>query len=230
MNDEDRLERNLPSKNTMGLLVSKTSILSSRYRLPPHSINSHTRCCIPPSQAYLAFFVIDDLQMDQSVRILTYPFFSYVQKLLFFLSSRVITFACNNHNNVGDSVEWESLKGVLFSWWYYLDILWCDLRLLPRDIGSFMYAISVFIGIANALIMKIATKYTMTSMSVREPVMSLAVQPVSKDSGGQFSKALNRFQKEDPTFKVRLDPESGLVLSKELRCFSSPLSISYFSL
>ncbi|KAF2283191.1 hypothetical protein GH714_043521 [Hevea brasiliensis] len=52
-------------------------------------------------------------------------------------------------------------------------------------------------------------RYTMTSMNVPEPVMSLAVQPVSKDSGGQFSKALNRFQKEDPTFRVGLDPESG---------------------
>ncbi|WVZ75408.1 hypothetical protein U9M48_023461 [Paspalum notatum var. saurae] len=52
-------------------------------------------------------------------------------------------------------------------------------------------------------------KYTMTSMNVPEPVMSLAVSPISKDSGGQFSKALNRFQKEDPTFRVGLDPESG---------------------
>ncbi|RYR23726.1 hypothetical protein Ahy_B02g057212 [Arachis hypogaea] len=42
----------------------------------------------------------------------------------------------------------------------------------------------------------------MTSMNVPEPVMSLAVQPVSKDSGGQ---------KEDPTFRVGLDPESGQV-------------------
>ncbi|CAJ2669875.1 unnamed protein product [Trifolium pratense] len=54
-----------------------------------------------------------------------------------------------------------------------------------------------------------SVKYTMTSMSVPEPVMSLAVQPISKDSGGQFSKALNRFQREDPTFRVGLDPESG---------------------
>ncbi|KAJ7003838.1 elongation factor G-1, partial [Populus alba x Populus x berolinensis] len=54
-----------------------------------------------------------------------------------------------------------------------------------------------------------SVKYTMTSMNVPEPVMSLAIQPVSKDSGGQFSKALNRFQKEDPTFNVGLDPESG---------------------
>jgi hypothetical protein len=27
----------------------------------------------------------------------------------------------------------------------------------------------------------------------------------------QFSKALNRFQREDPTFRVGLDPESGQV-------------------
>lgn len=54
-----------------------------------------------------------------------------------------------------------------------------------------------------------SVKYTMTSMNVPEPVMSLAVSPVSKDSGGQFSKALNRFQREDPTFRVGLDPESG---------------------
>ncbi|XP_024453981.1 elongation factor G-1, mitochondrial isoform X2 [Populus trichocarpa] len=54
-----------------------------------------------------------------------------------------------------------------------------------------------------------SVKYTMTSMNVPEPVMSLAIQPISKDSGGQFSKALNRFQKEDPTFRVGLDPESG---------------------
>ncbi|XP_031499860.1 elongation factor G, mitochondrial-like [Nymphaea colorata] len=52
-------------------------------------------------------------------------------------------------------------------------------------------------------------KYTMTSMNVPEPVMSLAISPVSKDSGGQFSKALNRFQKEDPTFRVGIDSESG---------------------
>lgn len=52
-------------------------------------------------------------------------------------------------------------------------------------------------------------KYTMTSMNVPEPVMSLAISPSSKDMGGQFSKALNRFQREDPTFRVGLDKDSG---------------------
>ena len=49
----------------------------------------------------------------------------------------------------------------------------------------------------------------MTSITVPEPVMSLAVAPKNRESSGAFSKALNRFTKEDPTFKVGLDGESG---------------------
>ena len=49
----------------------------------------------------------------------------------------------------------------------------------------------------------------MTSMKVPEPVMSLAVSPKSRTETANFSKALSRFQREDPTFKVRLDEESG---------------------
>lgn len=35
-----------------------------------------------------------------------------------------------------------------------------------------------------------SVKYTMTSMNVPEPVMSLAVSPISKDSGGQVTTFL----------------------------------------
>ena len=42
----------------------------------------------------------------------------------------------------------------------------------------------------------------MLPMSVPEPVMSLAIMPKSRDATANFSKALNRFTKEDPTFKV----------------------------
>lgn len=49
----------------------------------------------------------------------------------------------------------------------------------------------------------------MTSITVPEPVMSLAIAPKSREASGAFSKALNRFTKEDPTFKVGLDAESG---------------------
>ncbi|CCD24313.1 Mef1p NDAI_0C06540 [Naumovozyma dairenensis CBS 421] len=50
-------------------------------------------------------------------------------------------------------------------------------------------------------------RYSMSSMYVPDSVISLSISPKSKDSAN-FSKALNRFQKEDPTFRVRFDPES----------------------
>jgi len=51
--------------------------------------------------------------------------------------------------------------------------------------------------------------YAMTSMFVPSPVISVAIK--AKDSGAeiQMSKALNRFTKEDPTFKCWVDPESN---------------------
>jgi elongation factor G len=51
--------------------------------------------------------------------------------------------------------------------------------------------------------------YTMTSMHVPDAVISLAVEPKEKTTGTNFSKALNRFTKEDPTFRVHRDEESG---------------------
>ncbi|KAL6450967.1 MEF1 Elongation factor G [Candida maltosa Xu316] len=48
---------------------------------------------------------------------------------------------------------------------------------------------------------------TMSSMFVPEAVISLSIAPKTKDNGA-FSKAMNRFQKEDPTFRVHYDPES----------------------
>ena len=49
----------------------------------------------------------------------------------------------------------------------------------------------------------------MESIHVQDPVMSLSITPVGKDSATAFSKALNRFQREDPTFRVHVDKESG---------------------
>ncbi|CAG8810266.1 13153_t:CDS:2, partial [Racocetra persica] len=46
-----------------------------------------------------------------------------------------------------------------------------------------------------------------TSMFVPDPVISLSITPKVKDSPN-FSKALNKFQKEDPTFRVTYDLES----------------------
>jgi elongation factor G len=51
--------------------------------------------------------------------------------------------------------------------------------------------------------------YTLTSMHVPDAVISLAVEPKDKTTATNFSKALNRFTKEDPTFRVHRDEESG---------------------
>ena len=53
------------------------------------------------------------------------------------------------------------------------------------------------------------TRVTMTSMFVPAPVISLAVSPKDKTNAANFSKALNRFTKEDPTFRVHRDEESA---------------------
>ncbi|CCF57737.1 hypothetical protein KAFR_0D00900 [Kazachstania africana CBS 2517] len=50
-------------------------------------------------------------------------------------------------------------------------------------------------------------EYSMSSMYVPDSVVSLSIKPKSKDLAN-FSKALNRFQKEDPTFRARYDEES----------------------
>jgi elongation factor G len=50
---------------------------------------------------------------------------------------------------------------------------------------------------------------TMTSMFVPNAVISLAVTPKDKGSASNFTKALNKFRKEDPTFRVHRDEESG---------------------
>ncbi|OQS00211.1 elongation factor G, mitochondrial precursor [Thraustotheca clavata] len=51
-------------------------------------------------------------------------------------------------------------------------------------------------------------KFTMTSLHVPDPVMSLAIIPNNKQNLSNFSKSLNRFQREDPTFRVRVDDDS----------------------
>lgn len=50
---------------------------------------------------------------------------------------------------------------------------------------------------------------TMTSMFVPSPVISLAIAPKKKEDLENLNKALGKFSKEDPTFKVHQDPESA---------------------
>jgi elongation factor G len=54
-----------------------------------------------------------------------------------------------------------------------------------------------------------SVNFTMTSMHVPDAVISLAVAPKERTGQANFSKALNRFTKEDPTFRVHRDEESA---------------------
>ena len=50
---------------------------------------------------------------------------------------------------------------------------------------------------------------SMSSMHIPEPVISLAVLPIDNKAQTNMSKALNRFTKEDPTFRTYVDHETG---------------------
>ena len=54
--------------------------------------------------------------------------------------------------------------------------------------------------------------YSMVAMHVPDPVMSLTIRPKKTEHLEPFLKALNRFQREDPTFVVKQNMESEEII------------------
>jgi elongation factor G len=51
--------------------------------------------------------------------------------------------------------------------------------------------------------------YALESIFVPEPVIRLSIEPLERDGADRLAKALQRFRREDPTFHVSTDEETG---------------------
>ena len=50
---------------------------------------------------------------------------------------------------------------------------------------------------------------TLESMEFPDPVVAVSIEPVSKSDQDQLAKGMNKLSEEDPTFKVKVDSETG---------------------
>ncbi|KAM3686376.1 hypothetical protein ACJW31_11G194400 [Castanea mollissima] len=99
-----------------------------------------TRLIVNVSQAYLAFYVINDLRMAQSAKALV-PAIIYTCS---FIVSVIL-----------QEIAWTGQR--LKAYYTTGGIIWmfsgAAIIFLPRSMSAFMYIISIFIGVANALMM-----------------------------------------------------------------------------
>jgi len=56
------------------------------------------------------------------------------------------------------------------------------------------------------------TNYALESIFVPDAVIKLSIEPAKRDGADKLSKALERFRREDPTFRVMTDEETGQTL------------------
>ncbi len=81
-----------------------------------------------------------------------------------------------------------------------------DMEAIPSGFIGALFGVDCYSG---DTFVKPGLSLTMTSMHVPEPVIALALFPRGNKSQIQVTKALERFTKEDPTFKSHVDEETG---------------------
>lgn len=80
--------------------------------------------------------------------------------------------------------------------------------------GDIVAMIGVECASGDTFVASDAEPLSMESIFVPDPVVTISIKPTDKSKDDAFSKALNRFQKEDPTFRVEFDHESKQMLIK----------------
>lgn len=81
-----------------------------------------------------------------------------------------------------------------------------DIEAIPAGYIGALFGVDCYSG---DTFVKPGLGISMTSMHVPEPVISLALFPQGNKNRMNIAKALERFTKEDPTFKTHVDEESG---------------------
>ncbi|KAL5549501.1 hypothetical protein UlMin_004732 [Ulmus minor] len=99
-----------------------------------------TRLVVNVSQAYLAFYVINDLQMGQSAKALV-PAIIYIFSFIVSVSLQEIAWTGHRLK------AYYTAGGII---WVFCG---AAILILPQRMSGFMYLLSVFIGVANALMM-----------------------------------------------------------------------------
>uniref|UniRef100_A0A2P2LCN6 Major facilitator superfamily domain-containing protein 12 isoform X2 n=1 Tax=Rhizophora mucronata TaxID=61149 RepID=A0A2P2LCN6_RHIMU len=153
-----------------------------------------TRLVQNVSQAYLAYYVIDDLRMAQSAKALV-PAIIYVSSFIISVIMQEISWTSHHLK------AYYSAGGIT---WAFCGSF---ILLLPRSMNAFMYFIAVFIGIANALMT--VTAVSMQSALVGSDLNGCAfvygsLSFLDKISCGLAMYALQSFQSTSPDVQDRL--------------------------
>lgn len=118
-----------------------------------------TRLVTNVSQAFLAFYVINDLQMSQSSKALV--------PAIIYICSFIVSIILQEFTWSGQRLKaFYSAGGILWI------ICGAGILFLPRNMNAFMYILSIIIGIANALMM--VTGVSMQSFLVGEDLHGCA--------------------------------------------------------
>ncbi|KAK2634759.1 hypothetical protein Ddye_029551 [Dipteronia dyeriana] len=118
-----------------------------------------TRLVLNVSQAYLAFYVINELRMADSAKALV--------PAIIYICSFIVSIILQEMSWTGQRLKaYYTAGGIL---WIFCG---AAILILPRSMSAYMYVISIFIGIANALMM--VTGISMQNVLVGEDLNGCA--------------------------------------------------------